>query len=384
MRIGFDLRVLAKGTRSGIEEYTINLLSSLLPLAGRHQCVLFYNALKKEKIDFEWLKLPNVTLYESSIPNKLIEYSTFLFNWPKIDRILGGVDVFLSPHFTSVAISGRSKKILVFHDLSFLYYPEFFSWRKNWWHLISIPKKQALAASDIIAVSESTKKDLIKFYGADEKKIEVIYQAPNNEFRPMDRNNEKLSAFKKKHGLPDKFILFVGTAEPRKNIQSLISAYNKMRDENRNISHGLVIAGQYGWLYRNIILMAKSSEYSDKIIITGAIKPEERVLLYNLADIFVYPSFFEGFGLPPLEAMSCGIPTIVSNSTSLTEVVSSAAITVDPYNVDRLSFFMGILIKDEKLKNFLSKKSIERAREFSWEESAKKILRIIEKYEDRN
>ena len=211
----------------------------------------------------------------------------------------------------------------------------------------------------------------------------MIPEAVGKMFRPMPRSDEALLRTRKKYGLPEKFILFLGTIEPRKNISAIIEAYKKLIDSDKNMTHSLVVAGTKGWLFDDIMRLSRPLVRSGKIIFTGPVSDEERAHIYNMADIFVYPSFFEGFGLPPLEAMSCGLPVIVSNSSSLPEVVGQAAVSVDPNDPDELAFFMNELLSNEDLRKEYSQKGSKRAGSFSWEDSAKKTLAVIEQLQPK-
>lgn len=378
MRIGIDIRFLARGTRSGVEEYTIHLISHLVRLAPDIRFKFFYNAFRKERLDFPWTKGKNVEVKEFSFPNRMLDIATGNISLPKIDRLLGGCDVFLSPHFFIAPVSRTCKKIVVFHDLSFEYYPEFFSLSKRYWHRSMNPRKTACEADVIIAVSESTKADLINVYGIDGKKIQMVYPGVSEAFRPITEETG-LNRVKEKYVLPDEFILYFGTIEPRKNIIGIIKAFELLKNiktkEHRNIK--LVIAGSRGWLYKNILREARKSSHRDDIVFTGFIEEEDKSYLYNLAKIFVYPSFFEGFGFPPLEAMACGVPAVVSHVTSLPEVVEDAAIMINPSIYGEITDAIEMLLGDRELYNEFSKRGIEQAKKFSWERSARDVLELI-------
>lgn len=377
MKIGIDIRVLTKGAHTGVEEYVALVLKELIKLGKDDEFVLYYNALSKERADFEWMRAKNVSLKESHWPNQFLNY-LFLLGWPKVDKLLGGADVLFSPHFLNVATTKKCKKVITFHDLSFLRHPEFFPWRKRYWHFIQNIKKQAREADKIIAISESTKNDLIDLCGIKEEKIKVIYSGINPQFKPIaDENYLKL--VKEKYRLPDNFILYFGTVEPRKNIGSIIEAFELIK-ENKFSPHSdlkLVIAGGFGWLYKNILKRVKSSPYAGDIIFTGAVEASDRAGVYNLAKLFVFPSFFEGFGFPPLEAMACGVPTITSNSSSLPETVGDGAIMIDPYRPEEIAIAAREIFNDEELKNLLIQKGFERVKKFSWENCAKETLKWI-------
>jgi len=407
MKVGVDIRILGKGRRTGVEDYTINLLSHLLPMDRSVKYRLFYNSLRKLKADYPWLKLSNVKIKTLRIPNRIFDLFLRFLRFPKIDKILGGVNLFLSPHFLLTPVSKKTKTIVIFYDLSFVRFPEFFSLTKLIWHRFIYPKKQAQKADLIVTISESTKEDLINLYKINPEKIKVIYPGIDEKFIRQPADNKKLLDVKNKYNLPDKFILYFGTIEPRKNILGLIKAFEQIKEEKnpppiqiqwqgfegrvkkeekKIIDFSdlkLVIAGSRGWLYRDTFKKVKESQFSKDIIFTGFIDEEDKPYLYNLADVFVYPSFFEGFGLPPLEAMACGVPTIVSNKSSLPEVVKDGAIMVDPSNINEISFNIRRVLEDQQLKDYLIKHGLKRVKKFDWDKTAKEFLNIFKHYANR-
>jgi len=376
MNIGIDLRVLARGTRTGVEEYTINLLSELLPLEPKINFKLFYNAYQKVQLNYPWLSLNNVQLKNLRIPNRLFFMAARYANQPKIDKLLDGFDIYFNPHFFTAPLSIDSKKIITFHDLSFERYPGFFSWRKRLWQrFLMTAQQEAKKADKIIAVSQSTKNDLINLYGLEPRKIKVIYSGVGKQFRPLKNGSNASNvnlAFK--YNLPEKFILYFGTIEPRKNLIGLIKAFELLRDK---LDLKLVIAGAKGWLEQDVFRMARESKYRNDIFFTGFVEEIDKPALYNLAELFVYPSFFEGFGFPPLEAMACGLPTIVSHTSSLPEVVGQGALMIDPYNIDELAWAMEIALTDSNLREQLIEKGIKQAKKFSWSKCARETLKVL-------
>lgn len=378
MRIGIDIRVLTKDGQTGIEEYAALLLGEMIKQDKTDEFALFFNSFSKKRADFDWMRSSNVSLKEFHLPNQFLNYS-FLFNFPKIDKMMGGADVFFSPHFLPIGLSKNCKRVVTFHDLSFVWHPEFFSLRKRYWHFLANIKKQAKNADKIIAISNSTKQDLIDFCDIKEDKIKVIYSGVSGQFRPINKNDPKMKTTKEKYNLPENFILYLGTVEPRKNIAGIIEAFELIK-KNKMSSCGdlkLVIAGGLGWLYKDILKMAKNSQFKDDIVFAGPVASGDRVYLYNLAEIFVFPSFFEGFGFPPLEAMACGVPVITSNCSSLPEVAGDGALMADPYRPEEIAIAAREIFNDEKLRNLLIQKGFEQSSKFSWEKCARETLEFI-------
>ncbi len=372
MKIGFDLRTIARGRHTGVEEYTLNILRELTK-HKEDDFFLFYNAFLKVNFENEVLNNKNVLLKDFNVPNKFLDMF-LLLNSPKFDKLLGGVDVFFSPHFLAAPLSKNCRKITVFHDISFLHYPEFFSLKKRYWHFLQNPKKQAKYSDKIIAMSESTKNDIVNFYNIKEEKISVIYSGVDESFKPVSKDNPNLNRVKEKYNLPNNFILYLGTIEPRKNIIGIIEAFEAVR-EKKKIS--LVISGTFGWLFDDIIKRAKSSKFSEDILFVGFINQEDKIYLYNLAKIFVYPSFFEGFGFPPLEAMACGVPVVVSNCSSLPEVVGDAGIMIDPYKPSEIAEALDMILEDEGLSDILKQRGLKQAEKFNWEKTGEETIKIL-------
>ncbi len=372
MKIAFDIRTMAQGRHSGVEEYTLRILREFLRNKD-DEFLLFYNAFLKSELPEDILKNTNISLKDFNVPNKILDAFLF-FGQPKLDKLVGGADVFFSPHFLAAPTSKNCKKVITFHDLSFLHYPEFFSLRKKYWHFSQRPKKQAKESDKIIAISDSTKEDIVNFYKIPEEKIQVIYSGVNDKMKPIGKDDKVLKQIKEKYYLPDEFILYLGTIEPRKNIIGIIKAFLGVR-EKKKIK--LVLAGAFGWLYEDILKEAKNSKFKDDIIFLGFIDDEDKVGLYNLAAVFVYPSFFEGFGFPPLEAMACGTPVVTSNCSSLPEVVGEAALMVDPFKPSEIAEALWLFLEDKNLRNIYKKRGLERARKFSWEKTGEKTLDAI-------
>ena len=377
--------MLARGALTGVEEYTANLLANMLSLNTDIKFKLFYNGYKKVELNYDWLKLPNVELKQYRIPNRFLDTSLYFFNYPKIDKLLKGVDVFFSPHIFLSSVSKKCKTVTTFHDLSFEKYPEFYSTSKNYWHFSMSPKKQAHRTDKIIAVSESTKNDLVELYNINPEKIKVIYSGVSLE-SGIKNQESRIFEVQKKYNLPEKYILYLGTLEPRKNIIGLIKAFESLKFKRRRPAQGglpakdnykLVIAGSKGWLYKDIFKTVKNSPAKNDIIFTGFIDDKDKSILYSQAELFVYPSFYEGFGFPPLEAMACGTPVITSNFSSLPEAVGNAAIMVNPYNLDELCRAMEIVLNDDKLKNILIARGLEQTKKFSWQKCARETLDFI-------
>jgi glycosyltransferase involved in cell wall biosynthesis len=388
MRIGIDVRCLAEGRRTGVEEYTLNLLGNIFKKDLQSEYVLFFNSFSRTKAYFKWIeKYPNVSLKKFNFPNKLLNLLFWYLGWPKIDKMIGGVDYFFMPNITFAGFSKKTKLILTIHDLSFEKYSETFSWKRRLWHIFVNPKKLCRRANRIIAVSNSTKNDLVSIYRINPKKIKTIHSGISEKFKIISRNEEKIIKVKEKYNLPYKFILYLGTIEPRKNIGALAMAYQSfleyvIKNNLDNLSrYKLIIAGYSGWMKQEIFSeiseIQKNLPNQDDIRIINFVKDADKEYVLNLASLFVYPSFFEGFGFPPLEAMKCGVPVIVSNSSSFPETVGDAGIMIDPDRPEEICEAMKEIFRSKEMYDKLREKGLKKAAEFSWEKTAEEFLNLI-------
>lgn len=245
---------------------------------------------------------------------------------------------------TMAPIFAKNKVIITVHDLAFKSLKDAFTWKTTLWKNF-ITDLSIKKAHKIIAITEFAKNEILKYYPMVNDKISVVYNGFNNFSKePIDVSNINQKILDLKNG---KYILTVSTISPRKNIDGLIKAFGLIKD--KICDYKLVIAGKNGWLYENVYKVVSNLGLNDRIIFTGSINDDELKFLYKNASLFVYPSFYEGFGLPPLEAMSYGIPCVVSNRTSIPEVVGDAAIKVNPDNLNELGNKIFKVISNGKL-----------------------------------
>lgn len=377
MKIGIDIRTLMDAQYSGVSGYTYSLVKQIFERDPVSQYRLFYNSAKKVKHlpDFNYA---NCQTKKLNYPNKIFNYllqKTLRF--PKIDSLLGA-DLFFMPHMNFISLSGSAGLILTIHDLSFLRYPDFFSRRKNFWHYLLNLKKLLARSDKIVAVSQNTKNDLLELCDLPEDKIEVIYSGLDYGFRPIERTEKKLIGVKDKYDLSEKFIFFLGNLEPRKNLEGLIGAFNRLNDSNKNFSDwDLVIAGGSGWKEKSIRSAWQRSKNRDKIKFIGYVDAADKPYLYNLASLFVYPSFYEGFGFPPLEAMACGLPVITSFNSSLPEVVGDAALMIDPFNINEIAEAMEKMLTDNELAAIYRQRGLVRVKKFNWADTADRYIKLF-------
>lgn len=382
MDILIDARLLIRRNISGIGEYTRHLLQSLFALDRYNSYTIFYNNFRKQTFELKVLN-SRLSIINWCIPNKILNLTFRFLHWPKIDKWIK-TDLIFSPHFDILAVE-KIPRILTFHDLSFLHHPDFFSYKQRLWHWLQNYKYQIQKADKIITNSNFTKSDLINTLNVPEEKIRVIYPGLSREFRPIPQS-EIPSVIRRlgertKFLIPDFFILYLGTLEPRKNLIALVKAFNILKTFSIFKNLKLILAGQRGWLYGNIFKEASFSAFREDIIFLGPVSYFDKIKLYNLAQVFIYHSFFEGFGFPPLEAQACGCPVIASDRTSLSEILGKSALLVNPWKIGELAEGIKKLIIDQSLRNYFIKSGLENAKRFSWPVTAQKILNLFNQYE---
>ncbi len=369
MHIAIDVRSLMEGRHSGVEEYTTRIIDAMSHASPQHNYHVFYNAAKE-------VALPafreNVSVSAFRYPNKLFNASQLLMRRPRWDTLLPiPMDVFFIPNPRLVPLSPSVPMVSVAHDISFERFPEFLTLKRRLWHMAMQPKALMQKSHHVIAVSEHTKNDLIETYAIPREKISVVYPgvpADNAVSSPLDVQRIKYA-----YKLPERFILFFGALEPRKNIPSIIAAFSAIADR---VPQHLVLAGEEGWKAHEIQAAITSSLYKHKIHCIGFVKEEDKHALYAAADLFVYPSFYEGFGFPPLEALLAGTPAVVSFNASLPEVVGDFATLVDPYNTSQLALVLAELLQSPQ--RVPASVRIQIRERFSWTRVAQQTVKIFE------
>ena len=269
--------------------------------------------------------------------------------------------------------------IVTIQDLSFAIYPERFRTANRLYNRLFV-RLTAHRARHIIVTSHSTKEDIVRCYGVPQEKITVTHLAVGDEFRPIS-DDAALGEFRRQKGLPDHMILFVGTIEPRKNLTRLVEAFGEFRRKAR-LPHHLVIGGGRGWMYDRVYAAVQELGLQDAVHFPGFIPQADLAWWYNSADLVAYPSLYEGFGLPPLEAMSCGTPVVTTNISSLPEIVGDAAIKVDPHSVSELADAMIRLASDAGLRAEKREAGLKRAAGFSWDRTARETVRVYRRILD--
>lgn len=331
MKIAVDVRSLLDEAPGGVPMYTRDVVQALRDAGA--DLTLFKNSWRATRV-----------------PNKLLNASLALAGRPHLDRLVGDADVFFMPNLKHAAFSSEARVVLTVHDLSFLINPTWYSPRSRLSHWTIRPEKLIRRADAIIAVSETTKRDIVDIIGVPAERIVVI--------PPIVSTNSLNPSLPKRDA--GRYILYLGSVSRRKNVLGLIRAYEILKP---NLD--LVIAGPDGWGAREVDRAIRRSPLRHRIRRTGAVDEKTKWELLAGARVFVFPSFYEGFGIPPLEAMAAGVPVVASNRGSLPEVLGGAALLPNPYDTNELATAISALISDEKLRSALIAAGYERVHHFS-------------------
>lgn len=357
MRILIDGHCL--GDKSGGNEtYWKNLIKYINLIDKKNKYTIYIN--KYYKIE-----------YDNFVIKKYFSNNTIWRNCISIPiNLLKGYDIIHTQYFTPLFTN--KKNIVTIHDISFETFPEYFSHKELLINKYFV-KKAAILAKGIITVSEFSKNDISNKYNIDPDKIYVTYLAANERYKII-KNTDRIRQVINNYNIKYKYILSVGNLQPRKNLDTLIKAFNKIKLNNKYKDLKLVIVGKL--VNKNYF---KSINNNNDIIFTDYVPDNDLPYLYNGCEIFVYPSVFEGFGLPPLEAMKCGKVVIASNKSSIPEVVGDGGILFNPFNIDELYNKILNVLEDEDLKHYYENAAIRQAKKFSWENTAKKTIMIYKK-----
>ena len=358
--------------RAGLGRYAESLARALVAAASEraeHPYALFYNRERGVEPLAGLEHLPARTVALGYKPWRMLVWLGQLAN-VGFDRWLPGAKLFHATEHLLLPLHSIPT-VLTVHDLIFRHLPDHHKPLNRWYLNLTVPL-YCRRATHIIAVSECTRRDLMAAYAVPPEKITVVHEAADPRFRPQPP--EAVAAVRARYDLPERFLLFVGTIEPRKNLARLLAAFEVIHGEG--LTDGLVIVGRRGWLYGDFFARLEQSPARRAVIFPGYVPDEELPLWYSAADVLAYPSLYEGFGLPPLEAMACGTPVVVSNVSSLPEVVGDAALLVDPDDISELTVALWRLLTDEGLRAEMREKGLKRAAHFSWEKAARETLAV--------
>lgn len=368
MKIAVHGSHLCQEREDGNQTYILNLFRAIRDIDNHNKYVFYYNKSSNKKVE-----APNF--------EHIIHKAPFMWTQRVFPFLLRNdkPDVLFMPiQMLPFLKAKKQKSVVTIHDLAFLLYPETFPAKDAFLHKLYV-REAITKANHLIAITEATKRDIIKFYNIDPDKITVIYHGVDKiRFRQIQKGEEYLvNDVKTKYNIKKPYILYIGNVQPRKNIQGLIKAYQQLRANTKH-NYQLIIAGAKAWLVDDV-MKEIGENYIEDIIFTGRFEDSELTPLLWGADLFVLPSFYEGFGLPILEAMACGVPTAVSNTPSLVEVGGEASLSFDPHNIDDIAKVLDNIISNPNLRQEMIIKGLERASKFSWNRCAKETIKIIEK-----
>ena len=375
MKIAIDVRVIER-EMSGIGRYLLGFLEYILETDNKNEYFLFSygKLLKFEKKGFKVIATKKSKIF----PEKIYNIYWLMSIVPKLVK-KHKIDIFFNPNHYLPLKNISAKKIITVHDLSHKQESSYKNFIYKIFYLNWLLPKSIKKADLILTVSENSKKDIIKYFNIDDKKIKVIYPAACKKFKPRDLNSEKFKIFtekiKEKYNLPKKFILYVGRIENRKNIKSILRIARKIENSPKEGEIKFVLVGQSGYSgFKEII---KEINKSKNVIYIKQVEDNELPFFYNMSEALIYPSFYEGFGLGVLEAMQSGTPVLTSNNSSLPEVVGEGGIM---HRVDEYEMFLKDIIRLTCNKNFHKKMSIaaqKQASKFSWKKSTEKLIKIF-------
>ncbi len=372
MKIIIDARPLMWHIGGGVPVFTRQLLTELSKRHD-HEYVLWQNAWKKLPLE---PGLEHLKTIQTRIPNKLLNPALRTLHFPRLDALTGEADVFFLPNLNFVTRPKHGKVIVTVHDLSFVRSPHFFSTRQQLWHKALQLGKLFNLVDHIVVVSEHTKHDLLELFPkVSAEKVSVIglgIEAP-----PV--SGQLVLETQSRYNLTKPYFLHVGTLEPRKNIVNLMAAFETVANTKELSEFDLVLVGAKGWGAREVEREHKKSSVRNRIKILGGISDPDKHALMAGAKLFVYPSWYEGFGIPPLEAARHGVPVIASSVTSMPEVMGNAAFLVNPWDVSGLGQAMVAMIADDTLRAQFAKAGQIQAQKYQWKDVAEKLVKVFEK-----
>ncbi|MBX4191198.1 MAG: glycosyltransferase family 4 protein [Candidatus Doudnabacteria bacterium] len=370
MKIGIEAERANLPNPTGVERYAAELIRNLAKLDSSNEYVLYFRTPPQE-----WFsQLPK------NFSVKVIPFPKF---WTQIriswEMITHPVDLLFIPA-SALPLWHPKKSVVTVHDIAYELFDGIYTGFMNYYQKFT-SRFAVKHATKILTVSTATRNDLVRIYKTSSNKITIIPLGLSEGFRPM--SYEEVQPVLDKYGLVyQKYILFLGTIQPRKNIPRLVTAYEKIKNEN-HIEEKLIIAGGRGWLWEPILKKVKTAGIDGSVKYLDYIAKEDLAYLLAGAKLYTLPSIYEGFGIPALEAMASGVPTVVSDVSSLPEVVGEAGVLVDPNSVDSIADGLLRVLTDSNLRQQMIVKGLEQAKKFTWENTAKKTLEVFESLRDR-
>jgi glycosyltransferase involved in cell wall biosynthesis len=368
MLIGIDASRAVAARRTGTETYSLRLICNLISLGTGHRLRLYTNGRPPAGLFGGDLAAGNVELRAIPFPRLWTHLRL------SAEMAVRPPDVLFVPAHVLPLIHPR-RSVVTVHDLGYLAYPEahktgdrrYLDWSTRW---------NARRAKFVIADSAATQADLIRAYGVDERKIRVIHLGRDETLAPVP-DAQVLAEVQARYGITAHYVLYVGTLQPRKNLARVIEAFARAAAAPAFAGIQLVLAGKKGWLYDDLFAQVERMGLAGRVLFPGYVDDADLPALLSGALAFVFPSLYEGFGIPVLEAGACGVPVITSNTSSLPEVAGDAALLVDPHDVDAIAEAMNRLVTDETLRTELARRGLANVQRFSWEKCARETLAVL-------
>ncbi len=368
MRIGYDATAIPR-LMAGAAVYTYELACALAAVDSENEYVIFARDDLFDELAASHAQVRVVRVRAPSRPLRMLWEQAVL---PRRLRQLH-IDVLHSPHHTTPLLFCGRRRVVTFHDLTFFLLPERYpSTRRLYFQTMT--RRSARVADAIITPSEAVRQDVMRILRVPPERVFVTPEAAGPAFRPQDAS--AIEAARRRYGLAGPFLLSVGSLEPGKNRERLLLAFARLRAQG--LGHTLAVAGQQAWRYEGEEPLARRLGLGDAVRFLGYVPQADLPALYSAADLFVFPSLYEGFGLPALEALACGTPVVASNVSALPEVMGDAALLVHPFDVEGLAAAMERLLRDDALRADLRERGLQRAAEFSWERTARETLAVYE------
>lgn len=380
MKIAFDVSPMINSHKSGVGYCTYGFVKTMVSQYDNSYILNYINNPKYKKNLNTLIVGKNVKINSFCFKNSVYKVASTFLPIPYGAFFKDSADI---THFFNYYLPPgvKGKKIVTVHDMTYKRFPETVRFRTK--QMLNLNLKKSLKRADIIlTVSEFSKSEIITYFPEVKDKIRVVYNGVDLDvFKPLLDKNIKIG-IAKKYNLPERYMLYLGTLEPRKNLERLIDSYYLLLKEFNSVPK-LVLAGGKGWLYNSIFNKVSTLGLEDKIIFTGYIDEKDVAPLISAAEIFLFPSMYEGFGMPVIEAMACGSPVLTSNVSSLPEVAGDAAVLVDPFSVEDIKNKLQLLLIDEALRKRLNKAGLKRAKRFSWDVVTKDLYEIYKELAEK-
>lgn len=350
----------------GVKHYTKTLLPLLFKLGAEHQYILIY---QNPKLLGTYAHFSNVEEISAGMPGTLL-WDQIAVPWVTRHKRL---DIIFNPKFT-IPFLHHAKKVFVLHGSEWFAIPKHFKWVDQM-YFGTLVQYYCRHADAFIAVAKAVKDDAVNYVHADPNRIFPVYNAIDPEQFYFISDDKRLQAVRSEYKLPEKYILWVGQIESRKNIKRLLRAFAQISGE---FPHRLVIAGEQRWSSKDELSEAKDLGIEDRLQFIGWVSHTNLPAIYRLADLFAFPSLYEGFGIPLVEAMACGCPVVTATTCSPPEVMAGAGILVDPYDVNAIAQGIRLVLGDTALRDKMIADGLQRARNFSWEKCARQVLDVFD------